>query len=55
MPSPTDPLAEGPEPKYAAVVELMNKLQDKDVQENKNPKNRTEMKAKNGESFKFTG
>jgi hypothetical protein len=32
----------------------MNKLKDKEVQKNKKPENRTQMRAKNGESFKFT-
>lgn len=55
MPSPTNPLEEElKKPKYAALVELMNKLKDKESQKNKKPENRTQMRAKNGESFKFT-
>lgn len=55
MPSPTNPL-NGllKDPKYAPVVELMNKLKAKEAQKNKSPENRTAMRAKNGESFKFT-
>ena len=55
MPSPTDPSAEElKKPKYAALVELLNKLKAKEAQKNKKPENRTAMRAKNGESFKFT-
>ncbi len=55
MPSPTDPLpAERKDPKYAPVVELFNKLKDEEAQKNKKPENRTQMRTKNGESFKFT-
>ncbi len=55
MPSPTNPLYELlKDPKYAPAVELMNKLKAKEAQKNKSPENRTAMRAKNGESFKFT-
>ena len=55
MPSPTNPFDELlKDPKYAPVVELMNKLKAKEAQKNKSSENRTAMRAKNGESFKFT-
>jgi hypothetical protein len=55
MPSPTNPLAEMlKDPKYANIVKMMNTLKDKEAQKNKSPENRTTMRAKNGESFKFT-
>jgi hypothetical protein len=41
-------------PKYANVVKLINTLKDREAQKNKSPENRTTMRAKNGESFKFT-
>ncbi len=55
MPSPTNPLEEElKNPKYAPVVELLNRLKDKEAQKNRRPENRTQMRAKNGEVFKFT-
>ena len=55
MPSPTEPPPESSKkPKYAALVELLNTLKEKEAQKNKKPENRTQMRAKNGESFKFT-
>jgi len=42
------------DPKYAPIVELLKKLQKKETEKNKHPENRTAMRAKNSESFKFT-
>jgi hypothetical protein len=56
MPSPTDPSYADmiKDPKYAPIVELLKTLQAKEAQKNKSPENRTAMRARNGESFKFT-
>ena len=55
MLSPTNPWEEDmKKPKYAVLVEFMNKLKDKEAQKNKKSENRTQMQAKKRGFFKFT-
>lgn len=42
------------DPKYVALVEMMQRLQANDAKSRKDPKNRTEMKTTDGQICRFT-
>ena len=41
------------DPKYVALVEMVQRLQAEDVQRRKDLKNRTQMQSKDGQIFRF--
>lgn len=42
------------DPKYVALVEMVNRLYAEQAQREKNPENRTQMKTTDGQICKFT-